>query len=105
MAGDHRRIVERVHELEALGIADPFHLGERFADVRAVQDDPGAVATAGIDLRADGAGGHDDRHRDTGGAAGPGIRLAGVPGRQRDDAACPGRLGQRRDPVASSRAA
>ena len=99
VAGDHRRIVEGVHELEAFGIADPFELGQQFADVRAVQDDPGTVATARVDLRTNGAGGHDDGHRDTRRAAGPGIRLTCVPGRQRDDAPCPGRLGQGRDPV------
>ena len=34
VAGDDRRVVERVDEREALGVADPLHLGERFADVR-----------------------------------------------------------------------
>ena len=73
--------------VEALGVADPLHLGERLADVRAVEDDPRAVAETGLDLRADRAGRHDDRHRDAGRAAGPRVGLPGVPGRQRDDAA------------------
>ena len=87
--GDDRRIVERVDELEALGVADPLQLGERLADVGAVEDDPRPVAEAGLDLRAHGAGRHDDRHRDAGRAPGPGVGLPGVPGRQRDDAARP----------------
>ena len=78
VTGDDLRVVERVHERQALGVADPFHLGERLADVRAVEDDPGAVAEAGVDLRADGAVGHDDRDRNAGRATGPRIRLTGV---------------------------
>ena len=61
VAGDDGRIVERVDELEALGVADPLELGQRLADVRAVQDDPRAVAEAGVDLRADGPGRHRPR--------------------------------------------
>ena len=99
MAGDDGRIVERVDEGEALGIPDPLHLGEGLADVRAVQDDPRAIAQAGLHLRADRAGRHHDRDRHARRAAGPGVGLAGVAGRQRDDAAA-GRLGrQGRDPV------
>ena len=89
VAGDDRRVVERVDEAEALRVADPLHLGEGLADVRAVEDDPGAVAEAGLHLRADRARRHHDRHRHPGRPAGPGVGLAGVPGRQRDDAARP----------------
>ena len=63
MTGDDGRVVERMHELEALGVAQPFQLGETLADVRAVEDDAGAVPETGIDLRTDGARRHDDRHR------------------------------------------
>ena len=41
VAGDDGRIVERVHELEALGVADAFQLGQRFADVRRRAGRPG----------------------------------------------------------------
>ena len=44
--------------VEALGVPDPLHLGQRLADVGAVQDDPRAVAQAGLDLRPDRAGRH-----------------------------------------------
>ena len=100
VAGDDRRVVERVARTSrpsASRIRSSSASG--LADVRAVQDDPRAVAQAGVDLRADGAGRHDDRDRHAGRAAGPGIRLPGVAGRQRDDAARR-RLGrQGRDPV------
>ena len=101
VAGDHRRIVERVDEREALGVADPLHLGERLADVLAVQDDPGAVAQAGVDLRPHGARRHDDRDRHARGATGPGIGLPGIPRRQRDGAAL-ARLGRRASRSGSS---
>ena len=65
----------------------------------AVEDDPGAVAEARLDLRADGASRHDHRHRDAGRAAGPRVGLPGVAGRQRDHAARLGLVGQRRDLV------
>ena len=79
-------VVEGVDERQALGVADALHLRERLADVRAMEDDPGAVAEAGIHLRPDRACRHDDRDRDARRAAGPGVRLARVAGGQRDDA-------------------
>ena len=39
IARDHGRIVERMDEGQALGVADPLHLGERVTDVGAVEDD------------------------------------------------------------------
>ena len=39
------------HVRQPLGVADALHLGEGLTDVRPVQDDPGAVAAAGVDLR------------------------------------------------------
>ena len=69
-------------------VADPLERGERLADVGAVEDDLGAVAAAGLDLRAD------SRRRPSttvigtpAVAAGPGIGLTGVPRRHRDRAA------------------
>ena len=50
VAGDHLRVVERVDEREAALVADPLHLGKRFADVRAVQDDLRAIVEAGFDF-------------------------------------------------------
>ena len=84
-------IVERVHERQALGVADALHLGEGLADVRAVEDDPCAVPETGVDLRAHGGRRHDHGHRDAGGAAGPRVRLAGVPRGERDGAAAAAR--------------
>ena len=86
MPCDHRRVIERVDELEALGVADPLHLGERLADMGAVQDDPGPIPKTGLDLRPNGPFRHDDRDGHAGGAPGPGIGLSGVPGRQGDRA-------------------
>ncbi len=86
-------------EREPLGIADPLHLGERVTHVLAVEDDASPVAETGVDLRADRAFRHDDGHRYAGGGTGPGIRLTGVAGGERDGPTKPGLLGERRDPV------
>ena len=97
VAGDHVRIVERVGERQAALVADLLEPGERLADVLAVEDDLRAVPDAGVDLRAYGAGRHHDDRRDARLAAGPGVGLPGVPGRQRDDPRPPLLRGQRRD--------
>ena len=55
MTGDDGRVVERMHELEALRVAQPLQLGQALADVGAMEDDAGAVPEARIDLRSDGA--------------------------------------------------
>ena len=105
MAGDDGRVIERVDEAQALRVADPLHLGEGLADVGAMEDDPRAVAEAGIDLGAHGAGGHDDRDRDPRRATRPGVRLPGVARRQGDDAARALGVVERGDPVGHARAA
>ena len=99
VAGDDRRVVERVDELEALGVADPLHLGEGLADVGPMQDDSRAVAETRVHLRADGTGGHGHGDRNASRPAGPGVGLPGVSRREGDHAAGPGCLGQRGDPV------
>ncbi len=99
MTGDDGRVVEGMDELEALGVAQSLQLGETLADVRAVEDDAGAVSKAGIDLRADGARRHDDGHRDAGRSTRPRVRLPRVAGRERDDPVRLGRVGQGRELV------
>src|SRR4029079_1403473 len=99
VAGDHRRIVERMDECEPFDVADALHLRERIAHVLAMQDHARAVVEARVDLGADRALRHDDGHRYAGGCTGPGIRLTGVAGGERDCPTKPGLLGERRDPV------
>ena len=84
VTGDHRRVVERVDEPQAIRVADPLHLGEGLADVGAMEDHPGAIAKAGIDLRPNRARGHDDGDGHAGRSPGPRVRLARIAGRQRD---------------------
>ena len=76
-------------------LVHPLH---RLADVRAVEDDLGAVLEARRDLRRHGAGGHHDRHRHARLATGPRVGLARVAGRDRDRAAAPLVGRQRLDP-------
>ena len=76
MAGDDGGVLERVDERQATLVADPLERPERLTDVGALEDDLGAVAAAGRDLRRIRADGHDDGHRDPGLASGPRVRLA-----------------------------
>ena len=83
------RVVVGMDEDEAAFLAQPLEVLERLADVRAVQDDLGAVLAARVHLRLDRGERHDDRHRHARLAAGPRVGLSGVAGRDRDRAAGP----------------
>ena len=94
VAGDQLRVVERVHERQAALGREPLLLGEHLADVAAVDDDLGAVVTAGVELRADRGLGHDHRRRHADRPGRPRARLGRVARGDRDDPRRPLRVGR-----------